>query len=329
MPASVTAIIKQREVLTEVSAGPALASVLDAIGSTPLLRLQRVVPDACARIWVKLENLNPGGSVKDRICLSMIEDAERSGALRPGGTVIEPTSGNTGIGLAQVCAAKGYPLVLTMPENMSAERRALLAGYGAQVVLTPVAELMRGAISRAEALLRDRPGAFMPQQFQNLANPRAHFEGTGPEIAAALKAEGVVPSAFVAGVGTGGTITGVGRALRKNHPRIRLVAVEPASCAVLSGYPPGVTRIQGLGAGFVPPILDRSIIDEVLTVTDELAWQTKLQLGEEEGLLVGISSGANVAAAIRIGLTLGPSAHVVTVICDTGERYFSLASEFA
>jgi cysteine synthase len=267
--------------------------------------------------------------VKDRICAAMIQAAEQAGHLKAGGTVVEPTSGNTGIGLAMVCAAKGYPLVLTMPDNMSYERRALLAAYGAEVILTPATELMEGAIVRAEGVTRERSGSFMPQQFENPANPRAHFEATGPEIAEALKGEGVVPHAFIAGVGTGGTLTGVGRFLKQRHARTRVVAVEPASCAVLSGYPPGLTHIQGLGAGFVPPILDRSIIDQVVTVSDEQAWEMKARLSVEEGLLAGISSGANVAAAIRVGLELGPSAHVVTVICDTGERYFSLAAEFS
>jgi cysteine synthase A len=322
-------LVKQREALEREAVSAPLPSVLMTIGRTPLLRLRRVAPRGCAAIWAKLENLNPGGSVKDRIALSMIEDAERSGALRPGGTVVEPTSGNTGIGLALVCAAKGYPLVLTLPENMSYERRALLSAYGAEVLLTPTDRLMEGAIVAAQAVVRDRPGSFMPQQFQNAANPRAHFEETGPEISEVLRNEGVAPSAFVAGVGTGGTLTGVGRFLRQRHPRVRLVAVEPSSCAVLSGYPPGVTRIQGLGAGFVPPILDRSIIDEVVQVSDEEAWQMKSRLSEVEGLLAGISAGGNVAAAIRVGLALGPSAHVVTVICDTGERYFSLAAEFS
>jgi cysteine synthase A len=326
---AIAPLLEQRQALAEETAAPPLPSVLETIGGTPLLRLRRVAPRGCAAIWAKLENLNPGGSVKDRICRSMIADAERTGKLLPGGTVVEPTSGNTGIGLALVCAAKGYPLVLTLPDNMSQERRALLASYGAEVVLTPAAELMEGAIERARLIVSQRQGAFMPQQFQNLANPQAHFEGTGPEIHRALKETGATPSAFVAGVGTGGTLTGVGRFLRQHHPRVRLVAVEPENCAVLSGYPPGITRIQGLGAGFVPPILDRSLIDEVVMVSDEQAWRMKVRLAEVEGLLTGISSGANVAAAIQLGVALGPAAHVVTVVCDTGERYFSLAAEFA
>jgi cysteine synthase len=327
--ATLTSLVKQREALAGQAVMPPLPSVLETIGHTPLLRLRRIAPRGCAAIWAKLENFNPGGSVKDRICLAMIEDAERTGRLRPGGTVVEPTSGNTGIGLALVCAAKGYPLVLTLPENMSSERRALLAAYGAEVILTPAAELMEGAIARAQAIVRERPGSFMPQQFQNPTNPKAHFEGTGPEIAEGLQGAGAAPTAFVAGVGTGGTLTGVGRFLRQRYARIKVVAVEPANCAVLSGYPPGVTRIQGLGAGFVPPILDRSLIDEVVQISDEKAWRMTLRLAETEGLLTGISAGANVAAAIQVGVALGSSAHVVTVVCDTGERYFSLAAEFA
>jgi cysteine synthase A len=322
-------LTKERQESQREAVASPIASILQTIGHTPLVRLRRLAPPGCAAIWAKLELFNPGGSVKDRICLTMIEEAERNGDLKSGGTVVESTSGNTGIGLALVCAATGHPLVLTMPDNMSFERRALLAAYGAEVVLTPAQELMEGAMTRAKAIARERGGAYMPQQFQNLANPRAHFEGTGPEIASAMKDERIAPHAFVVGVGTGGTLTGAGRFLKQRHPRLRIVAVEPANCAVLTGYPPGVTRIQGLGAGFVPPILDRSIIDEVVQVTDEEAWQTKLRLASEEGVLAGISSGANVAAAIQVGLELGPTAHVVTVVCDTGERYFSLAAEFS
>jgi cysteine synthase A len=280
-------------------------------------------------LWAKLELLNPGGSVKDRICLRMVAAAEMEGRLRPGGTVVEPTSGNTGVGLALVCAVRGYRLILTMPENMSHERRALLAAYGAEIQLTPAARMMEGAISRAEELCREDPRRVMLQQFENPANPAAHRESTGPELIAALEAGGITPSALVLGVGTGGTLTGAGRAMKERYPRLRVVAVEPAVCAVLTGYPAGITRIQGLGAGFVPPILDRSVIDRVIAVEDEEAWRLKQRLALEEGLLCGISSGAAVAAALLVAGELGPQRHVVTLLPDTGERYFSLTKEFA
>ena len=310
------------------SFAPPLGSMLDAVGQTPLLRLARFQEPGAAAIWLKLENLNPGGSVKDRICLAMITAAERSGQLRPESTVVEPTSGNTGIGLAMVCAAKGYRLVLAMPDNMSFERRALLKAYGAELVLTPAAQLMEGAIAKARVIAAETQNSFMPQQFENPANPAAHFETTGPEIAEAFAAQGLAPTALVAGVGTGGTLTGVGRALRLSYPRLTIVAVEPASCAVLSGCPPGVTRIQGLGAGFVPPILDRSLIDRIAVVRDEDAWQTQRELALREGVLAGISTGANLWAARQLARELGPKAHLVTFACDTGERYFSLQAEF-
>jgi cysteine synthase A len=317
-----------RKAAAEVTAA-AVDSILELIGGTPLLRLGRIPSKRCATIWAKLEQLEPGGSVKDRICLAMIETAEREGRLRPGGTVVEPTSGNTGIGLALVCAAKGYKLILTMPENMSGERRALLAAYGAEIVLTPADRMMEGAISRAQEIARERTDCYMPQQFENPANPRAHRESTGPELVASLQSAKITPRALVLGVGTGGTLTGVGRVFRDQYPRAEIVAVEPAVCAVLTGYPPGVTRIQGLGAGFVPAILDRSLIDRVEAVEDQDAWEMTQRLAKEEGLLCGISSGAAAAAALRIGLDLGPAAHVVTLFCDTGERYFSLAAQFA
>ncbi len=305
-----------------------LDSILEAIGETPLVRLRRLSPPQ-RTIWAKLEELEPGGSVKDRICLAMIREAERQGRLRPGGTVVEPTSGNTGIGLALVCAARGHRLVLTMPENMSEERRALLAAYGAEVVLTPAGRLMGGAIEKARALVREQPDWFMPQQFENPANPLAHREGTGPEIVRALEAEGVEPDAVVLGVGTGGTLSGVGHVIEERFPEALVVAVEPASCAVLTGYPPGVTRIQGLGAGFVPAILDRSVIDQIEAVEDEEAWAHARRLAREEGILVGISSGAALAAARRVAERLPAGANVVTLFCDTGERYFSLEGEFS
>ncbi len=332
MPSRTRATPKRKEPTRGLAAEPVPApidSVIEVIGQTPLVCLSRLPPRGCGAIWAKLEQFEPGGSVKDRICLAMIQAAEREGRLRPGGTVVEPTSGNTGIGLALVCAARGYRLVLTMPENMSPERRALLAAYGAELVLTPEERLMEGAIEEARRLSAANPDWFMPQQFENPANPRAHHDGTGLEIAAALDAVGVVPAALVLGVGTGGTLTGTGRALKERWPAVRVVAVEPAACAVLSGYPPGVTRIQGLGAGFVPPILDRSIIDHVEVVTDEEAWAVTRRLAQEEGLLCGISSGAAAAVALRVGGQLGSGQNVVTLFCDTGERYFSMTEQFS
>ncbi len=313
---------------------PPIDSILATIGSTPLLRLSRLRPPGTGALWAKLESQNPAGSVKDRAALAMIEAAERTGLLkphaRPPGVVVEPTSGNTGIGLAMVCAAKGYRLILTMPDNMSFERRALLAIYGAELVLTPAADLMEGAIARAREIVHETSHAFMPQQFENPANPEAHRTGTGPEILEALGmsgASGVVPDALVVGVGTGGSLTGVGRAMRERFPKLQIVAVEPKVSAVLSGYPAAVTRIQGLGAGFVPPILDRSLIDRVVAVSDEDAWATRNALARSEGVLAGISAGANLWAALEVGKELGPKANVVTIIPDTGERYFSLEAE--
>jgi cysteine synthase len=326
------AVIRPTEEFREIAGdafAPPIDSILEAIGGTPMLRLRRMVSAGSAALWAKLELLNPGGSVKDRICLKMIEAAEVEGRLRPGGTVVEPTSGNTGVGLALVCAARGYRLILTMPENMSQERRALLAAYGAEIQLTPAARMMEGAIARARELCHEDPHRVMLQQFENPANPAAHRESTGPELIAALEAEGLTPAALVLGVGTGGTLTGAGRAMKERYPRLLVVAVEPVACAVLTGYPAGITRIQGLGAGFVPPILDRSLIDRVVAVEDEEAWRIKGRLAREEGLLCGISSGAAVAAALVVATELGPQRHVVTLLPDTGERYFSLAREFA
>jgi cysteine synthase A len=267
-----------------------------------------------------MENLNPGGSIKDRIALAMVEDAESRGLIKPGATLVEPTSGNTGIGLALVCAVKGYKLILTMPETMSVERRRLLAAYGADLVLTPGTQGMRGAVARAEELA-GQYGYFIPMQFSNPANPRIHEQTTGPEIIAAL--DGQI-DAFVAGVGTGGTITGVGRALRKHNPQVDIVAVEPAASPILSGGSPGPHKIQGIGAGFIPEVLDTGIYREVITVRDEDAFATARRLAREEGLFVGISAGANVCAALRLAERLGPGKNVVTVLCDTGERYLSV-----
>jgi cysteine synthase A len=299
-------------------------SVLDLIGNTPLVRLGRIAPASSATILAKVESQNPGGSVKDRIARSMIEDAERRGALQPGSTLVEPTSGNTGIGLAMVAAVKGYRLVLTMPDDMSFERRRLLARLGAELVLTPAIEGMTGAVFAAQELCRAHPGYVMLQQFENPANPEAHRRSTALEI---LEATGGKVDGFVAGVGTGGTITGVGEVLRERIPRVRIVAVEPARSPVLSGGKSRVHGIQGIGASFVPGILNRTVIDEIVQVTDEDAMATALRLAREEGLLAGISAGANVWAALGVAEKLGPGRTVVTVLCDTGERYLSVPLE--
>jgi cysteine synthase A len=293
-------------------------SVLDLIGDTPMVRLNRVVPNGAAEIVAKLESLNPAGSVKDRIALSMIEDAERRGILKPGATIVEPTSGNTGIGLAMVAAVKGYRLIVTMPEDMSLARRDLLARFGAEVVLTPALEGMTGAVYAAEELVRNNPDYFMPQQFENPANPEIHRRTTAQEILEAT--EGRL-DAFVAGVGTGGTITGVGEVLKQHNPNILVVAVEPSRSPVLQGGRPGPHAIQGIGASFVPGVLNRRIIDEVIGVGDEEARAMARRLAREEGLLVGISSGANVVAAIKVAKRLGRGKRVVTILPDTGERY--------
>jgi cysteine synthase A len=298
---------------------PLASNILARIGNTPLVRLGAMMGGEAAAIWGKMENNNPGGSVKDRIALGMIVAAEASGELRPGATVVEPTSGNTGIGLSLVCALKGYKLILTMPETMSQERRRLLGAYGAELVLTPGSLGMRGAIEKAEELTRQLR-AYMPMQFRNPANPQAHEVTTGPEIVAALDQP---IAAFVAGVGTGGTITGVGRALRRRYPQVEIIAVEPAESPVLSGGNPGPHKIQGIGAGFIPEVLDLSLLSSILTVSAEQAIATTRCLAREEGLLVGISAGANVFAARQVAKRLGPGKNVVTVLCDTGERYLS------
>lgn len=301
--------------------------VLGLVGDTPLLEVSRVGHETPrARVLGKMESANPTGSVKDRICLAMVEAAEASGVLRPGGVVIEPTSGNTGIGLALVCARRGYRCVLTMPESMSLERRQLLESYGAEVVLTPEEEQMEGAVQRAEALAAEIPGAFIPHQFDNPANPEVHYRTTGPEILHALGDEPL--HAFVAAVGTGGTVSGAGRALKERHPDCRVIAVEPDSCATLSRGERGPTKIQGIGAGFVPRNYQAEVVDEVRTVTDRDAYDTKVALGRREGVLVGISAGANVHVALQVARELGPGKTVVTLLCDTGERYFSLDEYF-
>jgi cysteine synthase len=295
-------------------------SPLDLIGHTPVVRLNRLPAKEDAEVWGKLENYNPGGSVKDRICLAMIEKAERDGRIKPGDTIVEPTSGNTGIGLALVCAVKGYNLVLTMPDTMSEERRSLLAAYGAKLVLTPDTRGMHGAIAKAEELVRSNPGYFMPQQFSNPANPEIHYNTTGPELVEQLERI----DAFVSGVGTGGTISGTGRYLREHlTTKPLIVAVEPKNSPVLSGGEPGFHKIQGIGAGFVPQNLDTHVYDEIITVSDEDATLYSRRLAREEGILVGISSGANCFAALQIAKRLGRGKVVVAVFCDTGERYLT------
>jgi len=298
-------------------------NVTQLIGDTPLVRLNRVVPEDSAEIYVKLEYQNPGSSVKDRIAIAMVEAAEQEGKLKPGDTIIEPTSGNTGIGLAMVAAAKGYKAILVMPETMSLERRNLLRAYGAELVLTPGAEGMKGAIRKAEELVAENPSYFMPQQFKNKANVKIHRETTGPEIVEAIKSHDGKLDAFVAGIGTGGTITGAGSVLREHFPNIKIYAVEPAASPVLSGGQPGPHKIQGIGAGFVPDILDTSIYDAVITVENEQAFETSRRVAREEGILGGISSGAAIFAALKVARELGKGKRVVAVLPSNGERYLS------
>jgi cysteine synthase A len=283
-----------------------------------MVRLNRLPDPDGAEVWAKLEMFNPGGSVKDRIALAMVEAAESDGSLKPGMTIIESTSGNTGIGLAMVAAVKGYRLIITMPEGVSEERQQLLRAYGAEVVLTSAYEGMRGTIERAEAIRAGRKDVFMPRQFENPSNPEAHRQATAHEI---LEQMGGPPEAFVAGVGTGGTITGVGEVLKARNKRTLVVAVEPKDSAVLSGGSPGPTEIDGLGAGFIPPVLNRAVVDRVVAVSNGDARRAARRLAREEGILAGISSGAAVHASVTIARELPAGARVVVVVCDTGERY--------
>ena len=305
--------------------GQAYKEITELIGGTPLVRLNRFSRDGAATMYGKVESFNPGGSVKDRICLNMINEAERQGRLKPGSTIVEPTSGNTGIGLALISAVRGYKLILVMPESMSMERASLLSSYGAQLVLTAAWEGMKGSIKEAESIVAQNPSYFMPDQFSNPANPAIHRRTTAVEIWDALNGK---IDAFVAAVGTGGTITGCGEVFKERNPRIKVIAVEPAGSPVLSGGDPGPHKIQGIGAGFIPKVLNRSILDRVITVTDDEAYQTAKLLAKKEGLLVGISAGANVFAAQKVAEELGPDQNVVTILPDTGERYISIEKYF-
>lgn len=298
------------------------ASVLALIGDTPLVKLNRVVPPNGAKILAKLEVFNPGGSVKDRISANMIEQAEKQGLLKPGSMIVEPTSGNTGIGLAMIGAAKGYKVTLVMPDSMTFERLQILRSYGAEVVLTPVDQGMMGAVEKAREIVSSSAGAFMPNQFSNPDNPAAHRKTTAKEI---LRDTDGKLDAFVAGVGTGGTITGAGEALKKQIPHVKIYAVEPKASPVLSGGKPGAHMIQGIGAGFVPDVLNRNVIDEIIKVSDEDATRTARRLCREEGIFAGMSSGAACFAAIHAARTMKSNQTVVVMFPDSGERYLSLA----
>ncbi|AIQ71866.1 MULTISPECIES: cysteine synthase A [Paenibacillus] len=298
-------------------------NVTELIGGTPLVRLNRLAQEGSADIYLKLEYQNPGSSVKDRIAISIVEEAEREGLLKPGGTIVEATSGNTGIGLALVAAAKGYKAVIVMPETMSLERRNLLRAYGAELVLTPGSEGMNGAVKKADEILKENPSYFPSEQFKNKANVKIHRETTGPEIIDAIESIGGPLDAFIAGIGTGGTITGAGEVLKSQYPDIKIYAVEPAASPILAGGKPGPHKIQGIGANFIPEILNQDIYDEIIHVENDEAFETARRVAKEEGVLSGISSGAAVFAALKVAKDLGPGKKVVVIIPSNGERYLS------
>ena len=297
-------------------------SVTELVGHTPIVKLNKVVGEDSADVYVKLEFYNPGSSVKDRIALAMIEKAEKDGSLKAGNTIVEPTSGNTGIGLAMIGAAKGYRVVIVMPETMSIERRKLMQAYGAELILTPGSEGITGSINKAKEL-DEQEGYFMPLQFENPANPEIHEKTTGKEIENAFESKGL--DAFVAGIGTGGTITGAGRELKRVYPDLKIYGVEPAESAILEGGQPGPHKIQGIGTGFVPKVLDTEIFDQAIAVSSEDAMATAREVGRKEGLLVGISSGAAIHAALKVAKELGKGKKVLAIVPDNGERYLSTA----
>jgi cysteine synthase A len=303
-------------------------SVLELVGNTPLVRLNKMPAPGSAEVLAKLEGLSPGGSVKDRIAVNMIERGEETGQVTKDTVIIEPTSGNTGIGLAMVCAAKGYRCIIVMPDSMSLERIVMLKRFGADVVLTPAKEDISGAVRKAEDLVAKTPKAFMPRQFENEGNPDIHRRTTAAEIMAALSTTDGRLDLFVAGIGTGGTITGVGEVLKEQIPGLRVVGVEPERSAVLSGKKAGLHKIQGIGAGFVPKTLNRAVIDEIHTVGDEEAFQAMKRLAEREGILAGISSGAAVHVAINLAAKLGAGKRVLVILPDTGERYLTVQHYF-
>lgn len=295
-------------------------SALEMIGKTPLLKLNNLIDETMGEIYLKLENKNPGGSVKDRAALGMVERAEKEGILKPGDTIVEPTSGNTGIALSMIGRLKGYSVVIVMPETMSVERRNMIKAYGAELVLTEGAKGMKGAIAKAQEIAEEGKGVYIPQQFMNIANPNKHYETTAEEIVEDLKDINM----FVSGVGTGGTVSGVGKRLKELNSEIKVVAVEPAKSPVLSGGEPGPHKIQGIGAGFVPDNFNKDVVDEIVTATEEEAFEAARLVASKEGILIGISSGANVAVALKMAKRLGRGTKVVTVACDGGEKYLSM-----